>query len=358
MIKKIIQANLANKDLKAMLLYSPQNRYWFSHFPSSLGYILVTPEENYLFVDGRYITAARENKSLINIDKIVLLDNQTWRKIAQILASQNINKLGFESDWVTYVTFENWTKLLPKQHLVPVNTEKWREVKSDWEVAQIQKACDITDAVFQDVIKWVKPGISEKDLARFVSDSFLKHGADKLSFDTIVASGQNGSKPHAVPTNKLLENGDLVTLDMGCYANGYVSDQTRTFALGNVTPELKKIYETVFEAQSLGISLLKAGQNAGDVHRAVANYISEAGYGEYFTHGLGHGMGIEIHEEPYENASSQSILEPGMVVTVEPGIYIPGVGGVRIEDDFLITNTGSQRLTSSPRELIIVKPQN
>lgn len=354
MKKKLITDYLSQNGLEAMLIYSPQNRYWFSKFPSSMGYILITPSKNYLFVDGRYLTAAQENKFLENIDEILTLDQNVWKKIAEILKDAKIKKLGFESDWVTYQILKNWSQALPNQDFVPVNTEKWREVKTEWEVAQIQKACDLTNAVFQDVLKWVKPGISEKDLARFVSDAFLKHGADKLSFDTIVASGTNGSKPHAVPTNKILKKGELITLDMGCYFQGYVSDQTRTFALGKVSAELKKIYQTVFEAQSLGISMLKAGQNAGEIHQAVAKLIKAAGYDGYFNHGLGHGMGIEIHEEPYENATSKSILESGMVVTVEPGIYIPGVGGVRIEDDFLITKNGSQRLTSSPRELITI----
>ncbi|WP_237243880.1 M24 family metallopeptidase [Spiroplasma clarkii] len=198
--------------------------------------------------------------------------------------------------------------------------------------------------------------MTEVELARFVSDAFLKHGAEKLSFDTIVASGENGSKPHAVPTSRQMQIGDFVTLDMGCYFNGYASDQTRTFAIkNNDNQKLQEIYQIVYDAQQLGIAAIKPGVTGQTIHKICFDHIAAQGYGEYFTHGTGHGLGIEIHEEPYNSNAGTKPLVPGMCVTVEPGIYIPGVGGVRIEDDILVTETGYEYLTTPLRELQIVK---
>ncbi|PPE05471.1 M24 family metallopeptidase [Williamsoniiplasma lucivorax] len=357
MKKAIIKQTMTEHKLDAMLIYSPENRYWFSRFRSSLGYLLVTKNKTYLFLDSRYITMAREQKDLQNIDLLDYCGKSVWTKINEICQKENIQTIGFEADWLKYQEMLNFKKVLHSKDFIPVDTSKWRMVKDEWEIKQIKKACDITNQVYQDVLKWIKPRVTEKELARFVSDAFLKYGADKLSFDTIVASGANGSKPHAVPTDKVIEVGELITLDMGCFYNGYASDQTRTFLIGDECniAKLEDIYHIVYEAQSLGISMVKAGVNAGDIHRAVAKFIDQKGYGEYFDHGLGHGLGIEIHEEPYESPLSQSILKPGMTITVEPGIYIPGFGGVRIEDDLLVTETGYEMLTSSPRELIKVK---
>ncbi|ATZ17173.1 Xaa-Pro dipeptidase [Williamsoniiplasma luminosum] len=354
--KAIINQCMKENNLDAFLIYSPENRYWFSRFHSSMGYLLVTKNKTYLFLDSRYITMAREKTDLQNIDVLEGFGPNIWNRISDILKAEKISKIGFEADWLKYQEVLNFKKQLKIDDLTPVDTSKWRMVKDEWEIKQIQKACEITNQVYEDVLGWIKPGITEKALARFVSDAFLKHDADKLSFDTIVASGVNGSKPHAVPTDKKIVEGELVTLDMGCFYNGYASDQTRTFLMGNEfnNPQLATIYNIVYEAQSLGISMVKAGQNAGDIHRAVWKYIDEQGYGQYFDHGLGHGLGIEIHEEPYESSLSQTILQPGMTITVEPGIYIPGIGGVRIEDDLIVTENGYEMLTTSPRKLIKV----
>lgn len=351
--KQIIQQLLKQNGAQAILLYSPQNRYWYSRFRSSMGYLLITSKSSSLFLDGRYITMARECNDLQNTDNLNLLDNNIWKKIQTILKEEHIDKVAFESDWMSYQDYLNFQDQLPDIQFLPINTYKVREIKDAWEIQQVKKACDITDLVFKDVLVWVKPGISEKELSRYVSDRFLSHGVEKLSFDTIVASGINGSKPHAIPTNKKLMLGELITLDMGCYYNGYASDQTRTFALGEINDiELQKIYDVVYQAQALGISLLKPGVETGSIHEKVNQFINKQGYEGYFTHGLGHGLGIEIHEEPYESSNQKTLLKPGMIVTVEPGIYIPNLGGVRIEDDFLITERGAERLTSSVRELI------
>ncbi|WP_422397202.1 M24 family metallopeptidase [Spiroplasma endosymbiont of Panorpa germanica] len=352
--KAIVHKIMEEKNVEAMLLYSPQNRYWFSRFNSSLGYILITKTKTYLFVDGRYLTAAQQKADLQNIDEIIGF-GPVFDLINSKLLEEKISKVGFESDWVYVKDSEIMTQKI-KAELISINTENLRITKDDWEVEQIQKACDITNQVFEDVLKNVKPGMSEKELARFVSDSFLKFGAEKLSFDTIVASGVNGSMPHAVPSDKKLQNGELVTLDMGCFYNGYASDQTRTFALGDkLDPKLLEIFQIVFDAQQAGIDAVKSGVEAKKIHEICFDYIDKKGYGKYFTHGTGHGLGIEIHEEPYQSVGGNKTLAPGHVITVEPGIYIPGLGGVRIEDDLLVTQAGYKKITTARRELIFVK---
>ncbi len=354
MKKELLLKILEENNAEAILLYSPQNRYWFSRFPSSLGYILFTKNKRYLFVDGRYITAAKESNLLLNIDEIVGFGNP-FQLINNIIKENNIKKIIFESDWVFVNEAKRFAKLLDAE-LVEYNFEAVRMVKDSWEIEQIKKACEITHQVFLEVLNYVKPGITELQLARFVSDSFLKNGAQKLSFDTIVASGVNGSKPHAVPTDKVIEEGDFVTLDMGCYYNGYCSDQTRTFAIYNdQNVKMKEIYQIVYESQQAGIDAIKPGVLGKEIHKICFDYIEEKGYGQYFTHGTGHGLGIEIHEEPYNSVAGDKPLVPGMCVTVEPGIYIPGLGGVRIEDDILVTVSGYEYLTTPLRSLQITK---
>ncbi|WP_338969353.1 Xaa-Pro peptidase family protein [Spiroplasma endosymbiont of Labia minor] len=356
--KEQMQEILSNNNIDAMLLYSTENRYWYSRFPSSLGYLLITKEKTYLFLDGRYITAARTLVDLQNVDELIEFgsgDKSLWKQFNEKLQKHNVKSLGYESDWLVV----NHVEQLKKQimaNLIAINLETIRMIKDDWEIANIKKACDITNEVFKEVLLWIKPGIDEKELARFVSDSFLKHGAQKLSFDTIVASGENGAKPHAVPTDKKIVAGELITLDMGCFYKGYASDQTRTFAILNVNNQkLLEIYDIVYQAQQKGIDAIKPGIAGKEIHQICVDYIAKQGYGEYFTHGTGHGLGLQIHEEPYNNSVDTKLLQTGMVVTVEPGIYIPGIGGVRIEDDILVTKTGHEFLTTAIRTLQIVK---
>ncbi len=349
----IIQDLLTTNDVGAILITSEQNRFWYTAFPSSLGYLLITKNRSYLFLDGRYITAAKESKTLQNVDELFLFKGDLFAQIKQILVEQKITRLGFESDWTIYQDYLTWTTKFEQIQLIPINTDRIRMIKDDQEIQALKKAGAITHEVFLEVLSYVRPGMTERMVATFVSDAFLRHGADKLSFDTIVASGVNGSKPHAVPSDKVIEPGELVTLDMGCYFQGYASDQTRTFLVGEEVnnPELLKVYDVVYQAQSLGISLLKPGVLCRDIHQEVDKFIATQGYEGYFTHGLGHGLGIEIHEEPYENPVGDVVLAPGMTLTVEPGIYLPGIGGVRIEDDFVITDQGAEALTNPLREL-------
>ncbi|KAF5306455.1 hypothetical protein FQR65_LT18575 [Abscondita terminalis] len=287
--------------------------------------------------NGRYITAAREKQKkglLTNIDEILEF-GPVFNILNAICEKEGIKKIGFE---------------------IPINTYRIRMIKDDYEISKIQKACDITNEVFNDILKFIKVGMTELEVARFVSDSFLKYGAQKLSFDTIVASGIRGSMPHARPSDKKIQDGDLVTIDMGCVYEGFCSDQTRTILMGSaIDKKQEEIYKIILDAQQAGIDKVRPGINAADIHKTCFDYIESKGYGPYFTHGTGHGLGIQIHEEPYASSAGEVILEPGMVITVEPGIYIPEFGGVRIEDDILVTEQGHKALTSSDRKLLSVK---
>ncbi|WP_434330693.1 aminopeptidase P family protein [Mycoplasma mycoides subsp. mycoides] len=350
---EIINELLEKNNADAILLYSPENRYWFSKFHSSLGYLIITKTQSHLFLDGRYITAARNNKNINKDIQLHHFSKSLKQDLIDILNQNNVKTLAFESDWTYFEQYQaykdHWFKDF---NLIGINCSKIRMIKDDWEIANIKKACDITDQVFQAALNFIKPGITEKQLQRFIDDKFLEFGADKISFDTIIASGVNGSMPHAVPSDKVINNNELITIDMGCFYNGYCSDQTRTIALGDVDPKLVEIYNIVYEAQSLGISLVKEGVIAGDIHKQVYDFIDKKGYGKYFDHGLGHGIGVEIHEEPSVGSTGSEVLKENMTITIEPGIYIPDLGGVRIEDDVLVTKTGCKLLTSSPRILL------
>ncbi|ATZ21629.1 aminopeptidase P family protein [Mesoplasma tabanidae] len=353
--QQIVNQLLELNSAEAILFYSPENRYWFSRFKSSLGYLLITKTKSYLLVDGRYITAARNSKNIPAEIEIREFSSNLFTQMKEILKEHNVHKLGFESDWVHYAEFEKYASIFTDQTLVPINCSEIRIVKDEWEIEQLQKACDITNEVFEAILEYVKPGMTEKELQRFIDNEFLVKGAEKISFDTIIASGVNGSMPHAVPTDKKIEIGDLVTIDMGCYYNGYCSDQTRTIAIGEIDAKLEDIYNAVYEAQSIGISLVSEGVNAGQIHKQVYDFIEQKGYGGYFTHGLGHGYGVEIHEEPYASAAGNTVLKENMTLTIEPGIYIPGLGGVRIEDDILVLKEGYRMLTTAKRELVKLK---
>ncbi len=232
--------------------------------------------------------------------------------------------------------------------------EAIRMKKDENEVKIIQDAANIADAAFAHIIHFIRPGLTELDVSNELEFFMRKQGATSSSFDMIVASGQRSALPHGVASEKIIEKGELVTLDFGAYYKGYCSDITRTVAVGKVSEELRAIYQTVLEAQLRGMSGIKPGLTGKQADALTRDYITEMGYGDYFGHSTGHGLGMEVHEGPALSMKSNTVLEPGMVVTVEPGIYIAGVGGTRIEDDTLITEDGNRSFTHSPKELLII----
>jgi Xaa-Pro aminopeptidase len=346
------RALLAGCDAQAMLCTSYHNKFYLSGLYSSSGYVLITQKQKYVIVDSRYYEEVRQNNRDAQV--LLMIGEKTYDLlINRIIEEENIRTVGFEGDDLSYDRYRSLEKKL-RASLVPVNINPIRAVKDAQEIEAIQKACAIADRAYAHILGFVRAGMREDEIANELVYFMKQNGAMKESFDTIVASGVRGSMPHAKAGAKQLEAGDLVTLDFGAKVGQYCSDITRTFAVGKMpVPELQKIYETVREAQQKGIEAVCAGTRFCDADRAARSVIEKAGYGEYFGHNLGHSLGINDHEDPRLSPTEEARMEAGMVVTVEPGIYVPGLGGVRIEDDVLVTENGSRVLTRSPKQLIV-----
>ena len=239
---------------------------------------------------------------------------------------------------------------------VPLNgaPQQLRQVKTPTEIVAIRKACDITSEAYNAILPKIRPGMTEKELQIELDFTMLRLGADELAFDTIIASGENGSLCHAIPGSRTLKNGDMITMDFGAKVGGYCSDMTRTVALGQPSEEMRTVYETVLRAQSMCEDALAAGKVCSEIDKLARDYIDARGYAGRFGHGLGHSVGIDIHEEPRLSPNCEDILKAGIVITVEPGIYLPGVGGVRIENTCLVKENGCVPLTTADKQLIIL----
>ncbi len=309
-----LQAALKERDLPGLLVTKAENIRYISGFTGSSGACLVTEEQAYFVTDFRYTEQAA--------------DQVKGMEIVQIERSA--------------------IELVPTTGII----ENLRLIKDSSEIKMIKEAVELADATFQHILTYIQPGRTELEVSNELEFFMRKHGATSSSFDTIVASGYRSALPHGVASSKVIATGELVTLDFGALLNGYVSDITRTVAVGPINAELQKIYDTVLQAQLAGVDGLKPGITGIEADALTRDIIKEAGYGEYFGHSTGHGIGLEVHEGPGLSFRSETKLEPGMIVTVEPGIYVPQVGGCRIEDDVLITETGREILSSSPKELI------
>lgn len=348
--KQIVKKILQEHSIDALLISSDYNRFWYTTFSSTAGYLLILSNmKTYFFLDGRYITDGKNLSK--NVDEFITFSN--LKQIKKIVQEQNIKSLGFEKQYVTYEQYEIFSQNI-LENLSPINLNAVRIIKSPDEIEKIKKACTIGDQTFEVVLKQIKPGMTEREVDQIINNSFLKLGADKASFDSIVASGFRSAFPHGRATNKKIMNNEIITCDFGCIYEGYCSDMTRTFIVGDKLeePKLLEIYNIVKEAQALGIKKIKPGVKCSDIDKVCRNYIEQKGYGKYFSHSTGHGLGIEVHEAPSVSFISETILETGMVITVEPGIYIPDLGGVRIEDDILVTDNGYEILTKSKKDLI------
>lgn len=321
-------------------------------FTGTSGVAVVSQKEAVFITDFRYTEQASKQ---ITGYRIVEHKGTIIEEIAAIVKELGIKSLGFEKDVVSYSMYEAYSKVIPAD-LVGVTDliEKIRLVKTEDELKTIKAACQIADETFEHIIQFIKPGKTELEVSNELEFYMRKLGATSSSFDTIVASGVRSALPHGVATDKIIEKGDFVTLDYGALYNGYISDMTRTVAVGEPSEQLKEIYQIVLEAELLGLEKFKPGMTGKEADAICRDYIKEHGYGDAFGHSTGHGIGLEVHEGPGLSFRSNITLEPGMVVTCEPGIYLPGVGGVRIEDDTLITETGNEKLTHAPKELIIL----
>jgi Xaa-Pro aminopeptidase len=347
-----LREQFAQAGIDGMLVTSPYNRRYMTNFTGTSGVALISAEKALFITDFRYVEqAGKQAKGY----EIVQHTAPIHEEVAKQAEKLGIQKLGFEKDHLTYSNYQDYQKVF-KGELIPVGDiiENLRLIKSESEIKILKEAADIADAAFKHILDFIKPGITELEVANELEFFMRKCGATSSSFDTIVASGKRSALPHGVASDKIIEKGDLVTLDYGALYKGYVSDITRTVAVGEPSADLKNIYQIVLDAQLLAVEKIKPGMTGKEADAIARNYIAEKGFGDQFGHSLGHGIGLEVHEKPLLSMRSDMVLQPGMVVTVEPGIYVPGLGGVRIEDDTLITSSGNETITHSTKELIIL----
>lgn len=343
-LKKLVSVIPAN----ATLIFSPENLYYFSGFTGGEGMLYIDKSKLLLFTDSRYTVQAREEAP----DFEVIDTAKTT--VSDFLKQQGDKAYGFEDDYVTFSKFAGLKRISPKSVFSPVSShiDKIRMIKDAHELALIKKASSIADSAYTYILDKIEVGKTERDISLDLEYFMLRQGAEGLSFDTISASGVRSCMPHGVATDKVIETGDFLTLDFGCKYRGYCSDMTRTVVVGKATDKQKEIYNVVLEAQKAALDTIRAGELAKAVDEAARGVIENAGYGKNFGHGLGHSLGLKVHEAPSCSPRSQDILCENMMMTVEPGIYIDDFGGVRIEDLVCVTNEGYENFTTSAKELI------
>ena len=350
-LTKLRQA-LGEHQIDALLITSGYNRRYITDFTGTAGVAIVSQNQAVFITDFRYTEQAAEQ---IKNFEIVQHTKTLIEEVSVQLEKMGVKKLGFEKDDMSYAQFESYQKALNPE-LVPVSglVEKIRLIKTPQEIKIIKAAADIAEAAFDHILTFIAPGKTELEVSNELEFFMRKQGASSSSFDIIVASGLRSALPHGVATDKVIEKGDFVTLDFGALYNGYVSDVTRTVAVGEPSEKLKEIYQVVLDSQLLSLEKIKPGMTGIEADAVARDYIKSKGYGEAFGHSLGHGIGLEVHEGPGLSFRSDIVLEEGMVITIEPGIYLPGIGGVRIEDDAVVTATGLEKLTHSTKELLIL----
>ncbi|WP_211654027.1 M24 family metallopeptidase [Planococcus alpniumensis] len=347
-----LREQMQKRELDSLLVTNPYNLRFITGFTGTAGLALITPNDAWFITDFRYTEQAGEQ---VTEFKVVQAQKGLIDEVARIAGEAAVERLAFEQDYMTFATYSQYQEKLSAT-LEPVSglIEKLRMVKSPEELEVLKAAAKIADDAFEHICDYIKAGMTELQVSNELEFFMRSQGATSSSFDIIVASGLRSALPHGVASDKKIEQGDLITLDFGALYNGYVSDITRTVAVGEPSDKLKEIYQVVLDSQVLALEKIKPGMTGIEADAIARDYIKSKGYGEAFGHSTGHGIGLEVHEGPGLSFRSETVLEPGMAVTVEPGIYLPGIGGVRIEDDILITETGNERLTHSSKELRIL----
>lgn len=348
-----VVASFADFDIDGFLTVAPHHVAWLSGFTGSNAGLLVARDNQALATDGRYTVQAANEAP----DVELVSARNTGVALLRRAAEFGIKRLGVEAELITAQTLEQLRSAAPTSvTIVPVAgvVAKQREVKSDSELAALRAVARIAVVAFEELVaaEIVTPGISERQVAAELEYRMRLHGADRPSFDTIVASGPNSAKPHHGASDRIIAAGDLVTIDFGAYAGGYNSDMTRTLFAGGAAAapaRAREIYNIVWEAQTAGVAAARAGVSLVEVDKVCRTIIEDAGFGEQFVHSTGHGIGIEVHEAPYAARTGTGTLQPGMTLTIEPGIYVPGFGGVRIEDTLIITETEPEVITPLPK---------
>lgn len=347
-----VKEKVKKNNLDGFLITSENNvRYLSGFFGKGSGsWLIVTEGQQYLLTDSRFTEQA--NKQAPNYKKII------WKRpyikhFSNLIKEIKLKKLGFESNHISYQVFLKINKEIPKVELIPVFrwVEEMRVVKSKEEIDLIKRAASISDKAFSIIINEIEVGMKERDIANKLDFILRDLGADKESFDTIIASGIMSSMPHATASNRVINDGDMIKMDFGSVVDGYHSDMTRMVVVGKTTNKQKNIFDIVLEAQIKALNAVRPEVKCKDLDKIARDIITEKGYGEYFLHGLGHGVGLDIHESPTLTKNSEEILKESMIITIEPGIYIPDFGGVRIEDLVLVTEDGYEILSITEKRL-------
>ncbi|MCX7800305.1 MAG: Xaa-Pro peptidase family protein [Fimbriimonadales bacterium] len=350
-----LQRRLADLGLQAYLATDLADVRWLTGFTGSAGTVLVAADRACFFTDGRYTIQANEQVGELLPVRITTHDAPLAAQLATLTREWGLESIAFNGDVVTVNTHRQWCEKLEGVELRPVDDPcaALRMVKSPKEIAKIQEACRLTDAAFRHVLRLVQPGVAELDI-HLELEFFLKRQGAGLAFEPIVVSGPRSALPHGKASERKLEVGDFVTMDFGARHDGYCADLTRTVVVGRADERQREIYEAVLAAQRAAIQALRAGAIGKDVDAAARSSLAEKGLERYFTHGLGHGLGAVVHDHGRLNQTSELRVEAAQVWTIEPGVYIEGFGGVRIEDDVLVTAEGPVILTESPKELLVL----
>lgn len=350
-IRKAVRV-LKEEKVDGLLIIDMVTIRYLSGFTGSEASVIITPEAFFLLVDFRYITQARREAPLFHVSKI----SKRAADTAKLICRLGIKKMGFDAKNIAYADYKELEESLTKTALVPVQESllKMRMRKERDEIAIIRKGIDIAARGFNQTKDQIKDGRTERDVALALELALRKAGAEKMSFDTIVASGKRSALPHGIASDKEIRTGELVTIDFGIQYHGYCTDETCTVATGAPTQKQKRVYGIVKEAHDRAIARIRPGISSQEVDRAARAHIERKGFGKYFGHGTGHGVGLAVHEEPRLSPVTSEVLEEGMIVTVEPGVYIPNWGGVRIEDMILVTRDGCEVLTVLPKKLEVL----
>lgn len=346
-----IREKIKSNGLDGLLVMKPANRHYLSGFTGSSGVLLILKDTSYVITDFRYVEQASKQAPDYQIIKH---GNPITDTLKELLEKHSVRNIGFEKDFVTFSQFEDLSKYLPFISLEPVEklTEDLRMVKDDLELASIKKAVEIADYSFIEILKIIKPGLKEEEVAANLEFIMRKLGSQKPAFESIIASGHRSALPHGIASDRVIGANEFLKMDYGAVYNGYHSDMTRTVVVGQASDKHKEIYNIVLEAQLTAINGIKPGLLGKEIDKLARDIINKSGYGDNFGHGLGHGVGLVIHEGPTLSPIGDVELQPGMVVTVEPGIYLPDWGGVRIEDIVVVTETGYEILTKTTKELL------
>ncbi|SDO23872.1 Xaa-Pro dipeptidase [Paenibacillus sp. yr247] len=348
-----LRSNMFSQKIEASLILSPENRYYFSNFRGSSGALLITMDRCYLFTDFRYSKQAEVDSPLF---ETVQHGQSMIEMICDYLKNLSISQVGIEMGTMSLTQYNEIKSCLPSlmlSNIEPIVSEI-RMFKDQDEIEFIRQGISLCDEAFNHILGYLRPGISEKEIGLELEFFMRKAGAEGIKSNHVIASGQRSSLPHGQATERIVEKGDFLKMDIGARVNGYYSDFTRTVVLGEPSDKQREIYNIVKEAQYTALSVIGPGKICSEVDEAARSIIRNAGYGDCFGHSLGHSIGLSVHEKPGMRSTDHTILQPGMVITVEPGIYIPGFGGVRIEDLVVITEEGFVNLTQSTKELQII----